>query len=120
MLPHCCSPASCSRTVLLGFAISTFIVVSTITVISANSLSLAMANYPHAAGAAAGWIGLSQYAFGGIVSPVASSFSTTSAVPMAVSIAIFGALAGIVAFTMTRARAVPGVGCGQGGSGCAN
>jgi DHA1 family bicyclomycin/chloramphenicol resistance-like MFS transporter len=82
-----------------------FITASTISMILPNTMSLALVNYPHAAGAAAALMGLSQFVIGGITSPLTSLGGGHSAVPMAATIAAMPFIALLAYLGLARERA---------------
>ncbi|OZM71696.1 Bcr/CflA family drug resistance efflux transporter [Amycolatopsis antarctica] len=80
-----------------------FLVVSGIGLIMPNTMSLALADHPHTAGAASALLGVVQFVVAGLASPLVGLFGEGSAVPMASIMAGFGLLALLTFSTLTRA-----------------
>lgn len=67
-----------------------FVTVSMLGIVAPNGTALAITDYPHAAGRASALIGAAQFLVGGACAPLVGLAGRSSAVPMAVSIAVFG------------------------------
>jgi DHA1 family bicyclomycin/chloramphenicol resistance-like MFS transporter len=76
-----------------------FAVVSSIGVILPNTRALAMTSYPDLAGTASAFVGVLQFAVGGLIAPLVGVAGTGTALPMAVVIAALAAL-GLVTFAV--------------------
>lgn len=70
--------------------------------IAPNAMALAMEDFPEAAGSAAALVGMCQYSIGAVIAPVAGVAGNYSALPMAISMAGFGAAAFVLRICMTR------------------
>lgn len=81
-----------------------FAVVSSIGVILPNTRALAMSSYPDLAGTASAFVGVLQFAVGGLVAPLVGVAGTGTALPMAVVIAALAAL-GLVTFAVLTRQA---------------
>lgn len=68
-----------------------FVVVATIGIVIPNSTVLALADYPHSAGAASALLGASQFVLGAAAAPLVGLAGRGTAVPMALAISLFGA-----------------------------
>jgi MFS transporter, DHA1 family, multidrug resistance protein len=68
---------------LPGIAVPLFVMLSTIGFTLPNVPILALANHGRTAGTAAGLIGASNFAFGGVSAPLVGALGTSSATPMA-------------------------------------
>jgi DHA1 family bicyclomycin/chloramphenicol resistance-like MFS transporter len=78
-----------------------FLVVSSIGLVAPNSLTMALADYADSAGTASSLVGVLQYIFGGLMAPVVGLGGVSTALPMALVIAVLP-LGGLVIFrTMT-------------------
>jgi DHA1 family bicyclomycin/chloramphenicol resistance-like MFS transporter len=90
---------------LAGVLPALFLVAGSVGLILPNSAALAMSRWPPAvAGAASSLLGLVQFVFGGVVSPLVGIAGPDTAVPMAVAIA---ALAGAAMLAFLRTRPAP-------------
>jgi MFS transporter, DHA1 family, multidrug resistance protein len=67
-----------------------FVTVSSIGFIGPNATALALTDYPHLAGSASALLGVFQFGFGAAAAPLVGVAGKTSAVPMALLIALFG------------------------------
>lgn len=81
-----------------------FLVVASMGMIMPNTMSLALADHPHTAGAASALLGVVQFVVAGLASPLVGMFGKSSAVPMAAIMTSFS-LAALLAFSvLTRPR----------------
>ncbi|CAN5708918.1 multidrug effflux MFS transporter [soil metagenome] len=86
---------------LIGILIPLYAMMWTMGFIFPNAIALALTNYPHAAGAASAFLGLSQFATGAIAAPLVGVAGEGTAVPMGIIIAVSacGALAAFIRMT---------------------
>jgi len=89
---------------MLALLIPLGFVVSSVGLVMPNCMSLALANHPATAGSAAALLGVFQFAIGGVSAPLVSLGGENSAVPMTLTMAVFGMLA-LVAFRSLTRRA---------------
>ena len=90
---------------MLALLIPLGFVVSSVGLVMPNCMSLALANHPDTAGSAAALLGVFQFAIGGISAPLVSLGGKDTALPMTLTMALFGAIA-LVAFRgLTRRQA---------------
>lgn len=75
--------------------------------VQANLLALAMEHHPSRTGAAAGLMGLVQYAFGAAAAPVGGIGGGSSALPMATGVLVLAALGWAMAWTLPSSGPVP-------------
>jgi MFS transporter, DHA1 family, multidrug resistance protein len=87
---------------LAGIVVPLFFMISTIGFTLPNVPILALANHGRTAGTAAGLIGASNFAFGGISAPLVGALGTTSAVPMAAVMAAATLGAATALFAVVR------------------
>ena len=73
---------------LAGILPGFFLVVASLGLIAPNATALALAEHSQVAGSASGLIGVLQYLFGGIVTPLVGLGGTSTALPLAVIILI--------------------------------
>jgi len=92
---------------LAGILPCLFVIVATMGVVIPNSTALALADYPHAAGAASALLGASQFAIGAAAAPLVGLGGRGTAVPMALAIALFGAGAVAALGVARRAAGAP-------------
>jgi MFS transporter, DHA1 family, multidrug resistance protein len=78
---------------LAGVLPCLFVVVAAIGLVLPNAAALALTDYPHAAGSASAVLGVFQFGFGAAAAPLVGVAGTGTAVPMALSIALFGVAA---------------------------
>lgn len=109
-LGACCMVAA----TVLGLGMVTLLVplalvVSSVGLIMPNSMSLALAGHPNTAGSASALLGVLQFAVGGLSAPLVSLGGKDTAVPMAVTMAVFALLSLTSFHTMTRSRGRRGV-----------
>lgn len=76
-----------------GILVSLWVVVGCIGVVQPNAVALALEGHPRSAGSAAALVGLLQYGFGALVSPLVGVAGHESAGPMVVLIAVLCAAA---------------------------
>lgn len=89
---------------MLALLIPLGFVVSSIGLVMPNCMSLALTNHPEAAGSASALLGVFQFAVGGISAPLVSLGGKT-AVPMTLTMAVFGLVA-LLAFRVLTQRRV--------------
>jgi len=90
---------------MLALLIPLGFVVSSVGLVMPNCMSLALAGHPDTAGSAAALLGVFQFAIGGISAPLVSLGGKDTALPMTLTMALFGVLA-LVAFRgLTRRSA---------------
>lgn len=89
---------------MLALLIPLGFVVSSIGLVMPNCMSLALANHPEAAGSAAALLGVFQFAVGGISAPLVSLGGKETAVPMTLTMAVFGLIALLAFRILTRRR----------------
>lgn len=89
---------------LIALLVPLFVVVGSIGLVSPNSSSLAMAGHARSAGSASALLGVLQFVFGGIASPLVGLGGQGTAVAMAVVIAGFGVLSLAAYLALTRKR----------------
>jgi MFS transporter, DHA1 family, multidrug resistance protein len=82
---------------LAGMAVPLFVQVSCNGLIFPNLTALAMTDHPEVAGSASALIGVVQFLLGAAAAPLAGLAGSSSALPMAITIAVFG-LGGCLAF----------------------
>jgi DHA1 family bicyclomycin/chloramphenicol resistance-like MFS transporter len=82
--------------------IQLLIIVSCIGITTTTSFSLAIQRQPHSAGSASGLLGVVSFIFGAIASPLVGLGSGTTAIPMAIVVAIANLLAGVSYFKLAR------------------
>ncbi|HSI92486.1 MAG TPA: MFS transporter, partial [Jiangellaceae bacterium] len=87
---------------LAGIVVPLFFMISTIGFTLPNVPILALANHGRTAGTAAGLIGASNFAFGGISAPLVGALGTASAVPMAAVMAAATLGAATALFAVVR------------------
>jgi DHA1 family bicyclomycin/chloramphenicol resistance-like MFS transporter len=87
-----------------------FVVVSSVGIIYPTSSALALSGHPSTAGSAAGLLGLAQFAIGGATAPIVGIAGVHTALPMAITIAVCGAM-GLASFTLLT-RPLPRMGPG--------
>jgi DHA1 family bicyclomycin/chloramphenicol resistance-like MFS transporter len=90
---------------LAGILPCLFVTVSAIGFIGPNASALALTDYPHLAGSASALLGVFQFGFGAAAAPLVGIAGKTTAVPMALLIALFGTSA--VAVTLVARRRAP-------------
>jgi MFS transporter, DHA1 family, multidrug resistance protein len=78
---------------LAGVLPSLFLAVATIGLVLPNAAALALSEHEQVAGTASALLGVSQFAFGALVAPLAGARGAHTAVPMAALIAAFGGAA---------------------------
>ena len=81
---------------LLG---SLFVMVSPVGMIFPTAMSLALAAYPHQAGAASSLLGLGQYVFGAVAAPLVGIAGERSAIPLGM-VTLTASLGAALVFTM--------------------
>lgn len=91
---------------LAGILVPLFFMVSTIGFTLPNVPILALANHGRTAGTAAGLIGASNFAFGGVSAPLVGALGTISAVPMAVVMVVATGGAATALFAVVRPRSL--------------
>lgn len=89
---------------LVGVLPSLFIVVSSMGIVFPNATTLALANYPHAAGSASALLGVLQFVFGAAVAPLVGIGGTQTALPMGMVICALGIFALTTFMTLSRKR----------------
>ncbi|HEX6779876.1 MAG TPA: Bcr/CflA family multidrug efflux MFS transporter [Ktedonobacterales bacterium] len=89
---------------LVGILPALFVVVSSIGIVMPNATTLALANYPRAAGSASALLGVLQFIVGAAAAPLVGVAGGNTAYPMGIVIAALGvsALAAFVALSRTR------------------
>jgi DHA1 family bicyclomycin/chloramphenicol resistance-like MFS transporter len=75
---------------LAGILPALFVMVASLGIVIPNSASLALADYPRSAGSASALLGVLQYAIGAATAPLVGVAGATSALPMALVIAVLG------------------------------
>jgi DHA1 family bicyclomycin/chloramphenicol resistance-like MFS transporter len=88
---------------LPALLVGLFLVVASIGVITPNARALAMAGYPDLAGTASALLGVLLFAIGGLVAPLIGVAGTSTAVPMAVVIAVL-ATGALLVFALATKR----------------
>jgi MFS transporter, DHA1 family, multidrug resistance protein len=81
---------------LVGVLPSLFVLIASLGLIAPNATTLALSN-TRAAGSAAALLGLLQFSIGAVAAPLVGIGGTTTAIPMAAFIAVFG-LAALITF----------------------
>jgi DHA1 family bicyclomycin/chloramphenicol resistance-like MFS transporter len=98
----------------VGFVIAgLFLVVAPVGLVTPNATALALADHPAIAGSASALLGVAQFLIGAAAAPLVGVAGTHSAVPMAITIAVLTAAAGVCAVMPSRA---PGGGPRRGGA----
>lgn len=92
------------RLPLFALLLPLLFVVSSMGLVTPNASSLALAEQPHRAGSASALMGVLQFLIGGLATPLVAIGGESTAVPMGVVMAGFGATALILFVTMTRPR----------------
>jgi DHA1 family bicyclomycin/chloramphenicol resistance-like MFS transporter len=87
---------------IIFILIQLFIIVSCIGITTTASFSLAIQRQPHSAGSASGLLGVISFIFGAIASPLVGLGSGTTAIPMAMVVAITNLLACVSYFKLAR------------------
>jgi DHA1 family bicyclomycin/chloramphenicol resistance-like MFS transporter len=67
-----------------------FVVVASLGLVMPNATALALADHPRVAGSASGLLGVMQFIVGAATAPVVGVAGTTTALPMALTIAVLG------------------------------
>lgn len=88
---------------LAGLLVPLVLLVASIGMVMPNASSLAMAEHPHNAGAASALLGVLQFVIGGLATPLVGIGGASSAIPMGLVMACFGAASLVIFLTMTRA-----------------
>ncbi len=73
-------------------------------IVNPNAQALALSEYPHAAGTAAGLMGVAQFGIGGLAAPLAGIGGAEATLPMAVLMAATGLAAAAVLLIAVRRR----------------
>jgi DHA1 family bicyclomycin/chloramphenicol resistance-like MFS transporter len=87
---------------LIALLVPLFVLVGSIGMVSPNSSSLAMAEHAKSAGSASALLGVLQFVFGGLASPLVGLGGPGTAVPMTVVMAGFGVLSLGTYLALTR------------------
>jgi DHA1 family bicyclomycin/chloramphenicol resistance-like MFS transporter len=87
---------------LFGLLVPLFVLVASIGLVSPNSSSLAMAEHAKSAGAASALLGVLQFVFGGIASPLVGLGGPGTAVPMTIVMATFAVLSLLTYLLLVR------------------
>lgn len=87
---------------LPGILPALFVVVASQGMVGPNTSALALADHPRTAGSASALLGVLQFAIGAVASPLVGVGGTTTALPMAIVIAVCGVCA-LAAATLTFA-----------------
>ncbi|MFC6065953.1 multidrug effflux MFS transporter [Streptomyces ochraceiscleroticus] len=90
---------------LPAMVVSLFLMVSGVATATPPATSLALAHYPDIAGTASSLLGLAQFAFGGLVAPLAGIGGPDTAVPLGVVTLVSAALATAVYVSLIRRSA---------------
>lgn len=80
-----------------------FVVVASLGLVLPNATALALADHPHVAGSASGLLGVLQFIVGAAVAPLVGVAGTTTALPMALTIAVLG-VGGVLSATVLASR----------------
>jgi MFS transporter, DHA1 family, multidrug resistance protein len=75
---------------LAGVLPSLFVIVATMGLVLPNSTALALNDYPRTAGSASALFGVTQFALGGAVAPLAGVAGGDTALPLAITAAVLG------------------------------
>jgi MFS transporter, DHA1 family, multidrug resistance protein len=86
---------------LAAMVLSLLTMVSGVAVTTPPSTSMALENYPEAAGSASSLLGLARFAFGGVTAPLVGLAGAGTAVPLGV-VALGAALLGVGGYTVLR------------------
>jgi DHA1 family bicyclomycin/chloramphenicol resistance-like MFS transporter len=90
---------------LSGILPALFVVVASQGMVIPNATALALADHPHTAGSASALLGVLQFSIGAAVAPLVGIAGTTTALPMALVIAVLGSAALITFVLLGRAGA---------------
>lgn len=93
---------------LAGVLPPLFLTVASIGMVMPNTVALALADYPHAAGSASALLGVGQFVFGGIAAPVTGLLTVSSALPMAVLMLVLMLAALLAYLTVARQPGMAG------------
>lgn len=88
---------------LPGIALGFFLAVASIGLIAPNSTALALSEHPQIAGSASAFIGVLQYVVGAAITPLVGLLGTSTALPLALLMALLSAAACAV-FAVLRVR----------------
>lgn len=89
---------------LVGVLPAFFLIVSSIGFIAPNATALALAPHPRIAGSASALIGVIQYVIGAAATPLVGLGGSSTALPMAILIAVLGSSAFLAFVSLTRAK----------------
>jgi DHA1 family bicyclomycin/chloramphenicol resistance-like MFS transporter len=80
-----------------------FVVVASLGLVMPNATALALADHPRVAGSASGLLGVLQFIVGAATAPLVGVGGTTTALPMALTIAVLG-VGGVLSATVLASR----------------
>jgi DHA1 family bicyclomycin/chloramphenicol resistance-like MFS transporter len=80
-----------------------FVVVASLGLVMPNATALALADHPRVAGSASGLLGVLQFIVGAAAAPLVGVAGTTTALPMALTIAVLG-VGGVLSATVLASR----------------
>jgi DHA1 family bicyclomycin/chloramphenicol resistance-like MFS transporter len=86
-----------------GIVVLLFVVVASLGLVFPNATALALADHPRVAGSASGLLGVMQFIVGAAAAPLVGVAGTTTALPMALTIAVLG-VGGVVSATVLASR----------------
>jgi DHA1 family bicyclomycin/chloramphenicol resistance-like MFS transporter len=92
---------------LAGVLPALFVSVSSVGVITPNSVALALSGHADDAGSASALLGVTQFLLGALVAPLVGLWGTDTALPMAAAIAVLGVGAAVTLLVLARPGAEP-------------